>query len=531
MSVSGTVTVGKLEVTEDSLFIDQLLDVTATNPTHDDVIIYKDSSIDPLFTDGWHSSPLVLDNLTNVGSAAEPSHNEILVWNENSTDMAYPTGWVNKGISTVFSSLPEIVNGIVVASEAVIKGNDGNPGCSDMIMMNDTVSGSGVVNLSIASSHNNNAIHKKELTDSEFVFIQSLDKGEISNLTYTTGTIIRSSKGIYGLSGPFPTPLSPTSLSFKTGRFSTSVLSTSIIVASTGTECEVTLYESDGVTVSDGPTTITANQVTTLSCNSIGEFVVSSTAPVTGVVDGNSTQLRILPPMSSELICWNVGNIVSSLEGTASVSWYRRNGNTGITSVPSGTATSLGAGTNPTFGNNGCVILRADKPISCFTTSDGAGDQSIPGFPLEQLAQSFPSPCLIDDNTDDSIACIAIGSPYEGTATVYDSTGTIVSTFNFTRSTTPAVTADDQLYPAAGKWSPVDSGLTSLDGGYVETNVPAMCAMNFNGSGVWTESSGNEIIIIGTTPENIRADIKVDANGLLRRRDLSATGIVTWEIC
>lgn len=531
MSVTGTVTVGKLEVIEDSLVIDQLTDVIASAPNHDDVLIYKDSTIDAAFTDGWNATPLRLENMTNVASVSEPAHNEILVWNDNGTDPAYSTGWVNKGISSVFTGLAETINGVVSSTEAVIQGKGGNTALADTVMMNDTLSGSGTANISIGSMSDNNAIFKKELTDSAFEFIQSLSRGEIVNLTYTTGTIIRSSKGVYGLTGPFPTPLGLTSMSFKQARFSTTLTSTSITIASVGTECEVTLFEADGTTISDGPTTITANQITTLNCSGTGEFFINSTGSVVGVVNGNGSEIRILPPMSSELICWNNGNTVSCLEGTGDVTWYRRTGTNGTQTITSGTPLSLGAGSTADFGVNGCVILRSDKPIGCFTSNDSAGNQSVPGWPLDQLAQSFPNPAYIDNNADNGISCIAIGSPYEGTATVYDGTGTEVATFNLTRGTTPATTAAEQLYPAAGRWQPQDSGLTALDGGYVETNVPAACFMNFNGSSVWTGDNGNEIAIAGTTPENIKAEIRVDANGLLRRRDVSGTGVVSWNVC
>lgn len=530
-SVTGTVSIGNLQVTEDSLVFDQLVDVTASAPTHDDVVIYKDSAIDPGFTDGWHSVPLVLENMTNVASVSEPAHNEILVWNENATDPAYATGWVNKGISSVFTGLTATINGLVAANEAVVKSKSGNMSLGDMIMMSDTLSGSGTANVSIGSTADNNAIFKKELTDPAFIFVQSLSKGEIANLTYTTGTILRGSKGIYGLTGPFPTPLGITGLSFKKSRFSTTLANTSVICASVGTDCEITLFESDGTTISDGPTVISANNVTVLNCSGTGEFFLNSTGAISAVVNGNGSQIRVLPPMATELICWNRDNTVSSLDGVANVDWYRRSGVTGTTVVTSGTPTALGAGSNVGFGLNGCVILRSDKPISCFTTDDGSGNQSVPGWPLDNLAQSFPNPSFMDNNADTSISLIAIGSPYAGTATVYDSSGTEIATFTITRTTNPAVTAADQLAPAAGRWQPEDDALASLDGGYVETNVPAVCFMNFNGSSVWTGSTGDEMAIAGSTPVEIKAEIKIDASGLARRRDVDGSGVVTWNIC
>ena len=55
--------------------------------------------------------------------------------------------------------------------------------------------------------------------------------------------------------------------------------------------------------------------------------------------------------------------------------------------------------------------------------------------------------------------------------------------------------------------------------------------MNFAGSSIWPSDAGDEMLIPGVTPDEIRAEIVKDAGGLFRRRDISATGIETWNIC
>lgn len=440
--------------------------------------------------------------------------------------MASVSGTISLGkLEYLEGSLKEIVNDIE-HSQNYNSAKNGDVIDTDIIMMSDTQSGSGTANLSIASCLDNNSIFKKEYTDTDFVFVETLSQGQLSNLTYTTGTIIRSSKGgVYGLSGPFPTPLCPKGLSFKTSKFSTTVLSTFIKVSSTGTRCHVTLFESDGVTIADGPLTLSDNEVGTLSCNGTGEFVVSSTANIVGIVNGNGTQIRLLAPMSTEMICWNNGNTVSSLTGTASVTWHRRNGTTGTTSVTSGTPTSLGAGSDSGFALDGCVMLRSDVPITCHTTSDGDGDQSISGIPSSMLGHVFPNPGYLD-NTD---SFISIASPYDGDAKVYNSSGTIVGTFTISRNSAAATRAD-QLYPAAGKWIPSDGSLTSLEGGYIKTTVPSLCVINFKGSSVWTGTDGKEMLILGSSPLSCRSAFIEDDNDLLYHRRWR-NGKVEWEIC
>ena len=82
----------------------------------------------------------------------------------------------------------------------------------------------------------------------------------------------------------------------------------------------------------------------------------------------------------------------------------------------------------------------------------------------------------------------------------------------------------DQTFPSAGLWNPT----VAFTGGYVQTTTPALCIVNMNGSSVWTSDSGEELIIPGTTPEDIRAEIRIDAGGIARRRDINAAGVVTW---
>jgi len=151
---------------------------------------------------------------------------------------------------------------------------------------------------------------------------------------------------------------------------------------------------------------------------------------------------------------------------------------------------------------------------------------------LNQLSQVFANPSNIDDNADFGRSSVTLGGPYEGTATVYSSAGVNLATFTLTRATSPATTADEQLYPASGQWQPLTSGLTDYLGGWIEVNVPCYCVMNFNGiSGTYISDAGDEMVIPGVTPEDIRAEIIRDGNGLLRRRDIDASGVETWNVC
>ena len=519
---SGKLTCGQIVVSEDSLAMDQITDVSASNPMHNDVIIYKDNAQDALFTTGFHATPLQLENFTNVNSQTIPVHNDLLVYNENAQDTAFPDGWVNKGISSVFTGLNETISAIVSSTDAVVQGQNGNPGRGDMVIFSDdTANGDGTTTVSIGSAFDNNAIFKRETVDSAFSFVQNLAIGQVLNTSYPIGTSLRSTKGIYGFSGPFPTPLGVPSLSFNNTKFSTTVTGTTVVISSLGIEVTVTLFESDGITISDGPTVIGSNQVQTFTCNGTGEFQVVSTGAVIGYVNGNGTQKRLLVPMTTDLLVHNRNLLVCSLEGTANVTMYRRNGTTTTTTVTSGTPTALTtSGSQDNWALGGWLRLKSDVPICAFQNTDSNGNGATPGWPVDQLSQRFPIPGSISVTTVESLSSIIICSTYEGRADIYDNSNVLVGTANYTRPGT----VTDQTFPSAGLWNPT----VAFTGGYVQTTTPALCIVNMNGSSVWTSDSGEELIIPGTTPEDIRAEIRIDAGGIARRRDISAAGVVTW---
>lgn len=90
------------------------------------------------------------------------------------------------------------------------------------------------------------------------------------------------------------------------------------------------------------------------------------------------------------------------------------------------------------------------------------------------------------------------------------------------------------MFPAAGQSNPGTDGYATLSGGWVETTTPAMVVINFIGTptGIFGFSDGgDENNIPGTTPDELRAQIRKDPDGFLRRRDLDSAGNEVWNIC
>lgn len=541
---SSTASCSSVVVASDSIALEQLTDVDVPSETHNEYASFNVNATDPSFVDGWVPKLHSVYDATNMNADLTPAHNDLLVWNETAQDPSFAANWVNKKITDLIQGLQVTVDGIVAIENARVTGREGNPGLTDMVAFTDVLTDG--VTLGMGSAGNNNIIYKREPTDDDFVYLTTLSLGEIANFDLPAGTVFRSTKGISGFSAPFPMPFGVSSLSDTFFRFYAFRNTNQAFVTSAGLESVVTLYASDGTTVVDGPVTIPPFGSTTFNCGDDvqGEFVVSAT---NGVYCGTNTtgnlDHRLVPPMVMECIVWNRFNRVTAQETGTSVRWYRRNGETGLVTVNAGTPLAIytgdvneeagptNAGTDADYAVDGCLILRADKPISCFSGADSRGGEATPGWPLTQLAQLFPNPANIDDNADAGRASVTVGSPYEGLMSVYDSTQTLITTISITRAVA-VTTTDDQLYPAAGQWQPVGSGLTDWNGGYVITNVPCVCIMNFDGSpSPWTSDGGDEMNVVGTTPEDLRAEIRKDADGFFRRRDIDAAGVETWDIC
>lgn len=529
MSVfAGTVSTGSIDISEKSGILSEFIDVILTSETHNNTIAYD--------TTNWINTELSIQDLSDI-SISSSTHDEVLVWNSVSGS------WENGKVSDLLTELEGVVTGIITVKLSVFVGESGDPAKSLNVAFTDELE-SGFT-MSLTSCGDNNAIYKKGPSESGFTFLKSLNKGEIYNTDLEAGTVFRSDKGMSGFSAPFPMPFGISCLADTYFRFYALRNDNVIHVTSAGRASLITLFASDETTVVDGPTLISAFGSTTLACDSNSEFVVVATTEVfcgtkgdRGIADGSANKfidMRIVPPMETEIIVHNRNNRLSAQKLNTNVTWYRRNMETGTIVVQSGTpfSTTGVAGNDTDYDNDGWLILRADGPITGFSGADTNGYESTPAMPLTKLAQFFPILAEIGGgSTDFGRSSVSLAGPYEGTATVYDESGTILDTFTLTRGTSPPVTVNDQLFPAAGQWNPETSISEDVTSGYVEVNVPCVCIQNLNGSAVFTLDSGDEIHVAGSTPDELRAFIRKDSDGFLRRRDISTVdGSEIWVVC
>ena len=126
----------------------------------------------------------------------------------------------------------------------------------------------------------------------------------------------------------------------------------------------------------------------------------------------------------------------------------------------------------------------------------------------------------------------------------------LVYTVPLTR-TDAVVTRGDQFHPAAALVSPDASEATvaltaDFYGGYAEADVPIHCVINANqnqdGGTAETRkgTSGAAVVAIsadddeqaatGITPAEVRAEVREDAFGLLRKRVIDGAGAESWQV-
>lgn len=512
-------------VSQASSFLGQFKDVVLTSPGHDQTIGYDSTN--------WVNTNVSFSELSDI-SLASVSHNDVMIWN------SVAGTWENGKLASLLTTLEAVVNGIIAIKLSVYIGERGDSAKALSVAFTQVAEGG--FTMSLGSCGDNNAIYKKSPSDINFSFLATLNKGQNLPLSLEAGTVFRSDKGISGFSGPFPMPFGISNFSDTYFRFYALRVDNFVHATSAGRDSLVTLYASDESTIVDGPSFISAYGSTLLKCNANAEFVVVATTAIfcgtkgdrgSGITTNRYIDMRLVPPMSTELLVHSRNNRLSAQFANTSVTYHRRNMTTGSFTVQAGTPLSIAAATgNQTdYANDGWLLLSASAPISGFAGADSQGWEATPGWPLTALAQFFPILSNIGSSTDFGRSSISLASPFEGTARVFSESNVLLGSFTLTRGTSPPVTTDDQQYPASGQWNPeVTLGL-DINSGYVEVDVPSVCICNFNGSSIFTGDAGDEMAVPGTSPSDIKAQIRRDPDGFLRRRDIDTSGNETWVLC
>ena len=174
-------------------------------------------------------------------------------------------------------------------------------------------------------------------------------------------------------------------------------------------------------------------------------------------------------------------------------------------------------------------------------------------MPVSAMAQVLAQPLHIEDSGDGSRSGIALASPYECEARIYewdDSVSKIVLKYQIqlTRRNVTVTEPGHQLHPASALLAnDLGVGAEPLVGplkpGIIVATAPITAIVQNGGAsltpairsqnGTVTTSIVNEAdetLMLGWTPKYLRADIVGDDNGLLRRRKIEADGAQVWQI-
>lgn len=422
-----------------------------------------------------------------------------------------------------------------------------------------------------------------------------LKKGEIYVFeSLQNGSVITSTEGAYGYSGQLnggsesPMPLGSLAFSFTDTFFYAFRNSTNVAndfglvyVANGAVESTVSFRDAAGAVVdSQADVVLAPYGFHIFHTDGNGEYRLTSTNPIVAGINaemdsyagggsGDFYDSRLIMPLTNDAFTWPRSGFMSALFDNTQVDFWVRDGAEGTMNSTAGTGISpgspvdmdaaIGVGTGASdqdYEPNGATRFKATGLISGYSGADSDGLEASPMWPTSSFVQRVALPLQILAAGDGGNNGIAITSPYEGTAEVYEwdpvlEVANLVYTVPLTRNIGGTTTRDDQNHPASALVSANAAESTVLltgtyYGGYVEADVPIHVVFNSeqnqNGATTVTRkgTSGAAVVAIssdddeqastGITPNEIRNETRADANGLLRKRVIDGAGAETWVI-
>ena len=405
----------------------------------------------------------------------------------------------------------------------------------------------------------------------------------------SNGAIITSTQGFYGVSDQFdgndesPMPLLSYGLSFRSTFFfafrncqnydpgGTSSNQGWIHVVNGPLANTVKLTDGSGTTVQgQEDIELSAWEYVRLYTDGNQEYILSGVNPIMACHNANMDlnphgrfyDSRLIMPLTNDGITWPRSGFISAPYANTVCAFYTRDnvdgllGTSGVLNPGSPQDFDAGTGSGGTgasdtdYEPNGATRVRAVGLVSAYSGADSAGLEASPLMPTSAMTQVVAQPFFIADDGDGGNSGVAIASPYEGTARVYSyNTSTDALDLEYTvplsRNGVTVAAQEDQYHPAAGMVAnETVSGAVTLVGtlnpGVVIADVPITVVVQSGTVSTETIRSQNgttttnitheddETLMLGITPTSIAAEIREDANGLFRRRDIDSSGVETW---
>lgn len=278
-----------------------------------------------------------------------------------------------------------------------------------------------------------------------------------------------------------------------------------------------------------------------------------STATLTS--NGRNWDCRLVLPTSSDQIGNPRSGFMSAPYSNTFIKYYRQTGTSGNLTVSPGSPVPIS-----TYGGNlgdhnpsGYVRWRATGLATGYSGADGQGGDAVQFSDVGTLSQVVAQPLYMPDSGFGDETGIAIFSPYEGTAKVFEWNTTTKSldlayTLALLRDSSITINSkEDQLHPAAASLSnsinntnntlltsPLNPGVVIADvpiGIVIQAQngqVPDMRSQNeTTTSSIYTQE--DETASYGWTPATLKAEITEGTDGILYKRSITA-GTETWTI-
>jgi len=303
------------------------------------------------------------------------------------------------------------------------------------------------------------------------------------------------------------------------------------------------------------------------------EYIIDSTNPVMACISammgesgsGRFYDQRLIMPLTNDGITWPRSGFISAPFDNTQVPFYVRDGAKGTINSNAGTGVSpgspvdfdagIGVGTGASdqdYEPNGATRVLAVGLVSAYSGADSAGLEASPLMPTSAMSQVVAQPLFIADTGDGGNSGIAIASPYEGTAKIYEWDDAVKEialayTLPLTRTGVTVTSKEDQKHPAAGLVAnDTVSGSVHLVGqlnpGVIIADVPITTVVqngtpsltpNLRSQNGTTASSivndDDETLSLGWTPASLKAEITEGSDDILYRRDING-GTETWSV-
>lgn len=394
------------------------------------------------------------------------------------------------------------------------------------------------------------------------------------------GAIITSTQGFYGFSEQLiganesPMPLLSYGLSFKSTFFFAFRNSTSLTqVNNNGTIRVINGPLSNVIKLTNGSGGVINGQENIslapwefISLQTQGniEYILSGTnnmmacvhayTNVAGNAGSRFYDSRLIMPLSNDLISYPRSGNFSTPYQNVLTKYYVRDGAKGEFITSAGTPTNVNNATganDPDYEPNGATRTLINGLGTWYSGADSAGLEASPAMPVSAMSQVVAQPFYIADNGDGGNSGVAIASPYKGTAKVYEWNDTtkkaeLKYTVPLTRAGVTISSKEDQKHPCAGLISNDPEASNTLVGqlnaGVIVADVP-ITVIAQNGlpslrptlrsqNGTTTTaivSDDDEALLLGWTPEEVNAEIREGADGILYKRIIGSNGTDNWE--